>query len=340
LEREVRVCLGGTFDPFHAGHQALLRVAAAGATEVFVGITDGPLAKRPDRPIAPWASRGGAVRAYLASIGFRGGLTIRPLVDGAGPAASGDYDRIVVSPETAPAAHAINRTRAAKGLPPLEVRVVPHALAEDLLPISATRVAARSIDTQGKRLTPVKVAVGSANGVKVAAVLSEFLRILPLATDVKGFPVPSGVAEQPRDDETLRGAQARAEAALAQWPEADYAIGIEAGLVRLPGEEGHLEAQACSVLDRDGWETHGWGPAFQYPGWLTERALRGAMVSDVLGPIAKDPSIGSTTGAIGWLTQGRFDRTELSRLAILMAFVPRFRRRLYTGPEPGPQARP
>ena len=252
-----------------------------------------------------------------------------PLTDPAGPAATGDYDRIVVSPETLPGAEAINRKRKSARLKPLRIEVVPHVLGQDLLPISATAIHAGQIDASGRRLRPVRVAVGSANGVKVAAVLDEFARVLPIATEVRGFEVKTGVPEQPRDGQTLTGARNRAKAALAAWPEADYAVGIEAGLVRYPSHEGHLEAQACVVLDRLGLETHGWGPAFHYPGFVTQRALEGEMVSDILGPIANDLALGSTTGAIGYLTQGLLDRTGLSRLAILMAFVPRFRRDLY-----------
>jgi inosine/xanthosine triphosphatase len=90
-------------------------------------------------------------------------------------------------------------------------------------------------------------------------------------------------------------------------------------------------------VDRNGWETHGWGPAFEYPAWVTERALRGEMVSTILGPVANDPAIGSTTGAIGYLSGGRLDRTGLTQSAVLMAFVPRVRRDLYVGPAPGVQ---
>lgn len=327
----MRTCLGGTFEPFHAGHAALLRAAAAGSTDLFVGVTQGELAKRPGRAVSPWQERAKRVEAFLRGpAGYKGRLTVSALADSAGPAATGGYDRIVVSPETETGAHAINAKRAAAGLPALRVEVVPHVLGEDLLPISATAIHAGRVDADGRRLQPVRVAVGSANGVKVAAVLEEFLRILPLPTDVRGFPVPSGVPEQPRGGETLDGARNRAKAALAAWPEADYAVGIEAGLVRYPAHEGHLEAQACVVLDRLGGESHGWGPAFHYPEFVTERALRGEMVSDVLGPIANDPALGSTTGAIGYLTEGRLDRTALSRLAVLMAFVPRFRRDLYS----------
>ncbi len=324
--------MGGTFDWFHAGHRALLRAAMDGATHLFVGVTEGSLAVRRDRTVGPWKDRAGAVERFVHETGFLGDLVIRPLTDANGPAATGDYDRIIASPETAKGADAINAARKAKGLRPLEVRVVPHVLAEDLLPISATRIAAGLVGADGKRLRPVRVAVGSANGVKIAAVEAELKRILKVPTEVRGFSIASGVAEQPRDDATLQGAQNRAKAALAAWPGADYAVGIEAGLIPFPGHEGYLEAQACAVLDAGGWETHGWGPAFHYPDWLTKEALDGKMVSDVLGPIAKDPRLGSTTGAIGWLTDGRLDRTELSRLAVLMAFVPRLRRELYTNP--------
>lgn len=326
----MRTCLGGTFEPFHAGHAALLRAAAHGSTELFVGVTEGDLARRPGRTVSPWRERAKAVEAFLRGpAGYASRLTVSALADAAGPAATGAYDRIVVSPETEPGARSINAKRIAAGLPPLRVDVVPHVLGEDLLPISATAIHTGRIDAEGKRLQPVRVAVGSANGVKVAAVLEEFVRVLPLPTDVRGFTVQSGVPEQPRDGETLEGARNRAKAALAAWPEADYAVGIEAGLVRYPAHEGHLEAQACVVLDRAGGESHGWGPAFHYPAFVTGRALRGEMVSDILGPIANDPALGSTTGAIGYLTQGRLDRTALSRLAVLMAFVPRFRRDLY-----------
>jgi inosine/xanthosine triphosphatase len=333
--RGVRTCLGGTFEPFHVGHRALLRAAAEGSTELFVGVTEDALARRPDRTVSPWAGRARQVQDFLEGpCGYKGRLVVRPLCDPVGPAATGDYDRIAVSPGTEAGARAINEQRRSKGLKPLEILVVPHVLGQDLLPVSATAIHAGRIDTEGRRLIPLHVAVGSGNGVKVAAVLEEFVRILPLPTDVRGFTVESGVPEQPQGGETLKGARNRAKAAMEAWPDADYAIGIEAGLIRYPEHEGHLEAQACTVVDRNGGETYGWGPAFHYPPWVTERALRGEMVSDILGPIANDPALGSTTGAIGWLTEGRLDRTALSRMAVLMAFVPRFRRALYAMPEP------
>lgn len=333
----MRVCLGGTFDPFHAGHKALLRAAANGATELFVGVTDGDLARRDDRTVAPFAQRARRVEEFLRGDGYTGMVVTRGLREPYGPAVTGDYDAIAASPETVRGAEAINAQRAATGRPPLRLIAVPHVLAQDLLPISGTRIAAGRIDGDGRRTTPVHIAVGSGNRVKVQAVLEESVRILGLPADVKGIEVPTGVPEQPRDAETLTGARNRARAALKAWPEADYGIGIEAGLVKFPGEASYVEAQACAVLDSSGWETHGWGPAFHYPPWVTERALRGEMVSSILGPVAKDPSLGTTTGAIGYLSEGRLQRTGLTQMAVLMAFLPRFRRDLYLGHTPPQQ---
>jgi inosine/xanthosine triphosphatase len=340
----MKVCLGGTFEPLHAGHEALLRAAAKDATDLFVGVTDGRLARR-ERAVSPWQARAKAVEDFLRRDGYKGRLSTRALTDAAGPAVTGDYDAIAASPETVAGAEAINSARVASGRPPLQLLRVPHVLGGDLLPVSGTAMAEGRIDRKGKRLSAVGVAVGSANPVKVAAIGREVGRILGLARDgspakgpgldVREFNVKSGVPEQPRGAQTLKGARNRARRAREAWPECDYAVGVEAGLIRFPEETMHLEAQACVVIDRNGWETHGWGPAFQYPPFVTERALRGEMVSTVLGPVADDASIGSTTGAIGYLSEGRLDRTALTQVAVLMAFLPRFRRDLYLGPVPG-----
>lgn len=330
----MRVCLGGTFDPFHAGHEALLKAAAADASELFVGITDGALAKRAARTVPPWQERAKRVEAFLRSTGYKGKLVTRPLTDPHGPAVDGEYDAIAATPETTAGAEAINAQRAARGRTPLRLLHVPHVLAQDLLPVSGTRIAAGTIDRHGKRLTPVVVAVGSANPVKVEAVRREVGAILSCAVEAKGNEVPSGVAEQPRNEAVLQGARNRARRALEASPGCDYAVGVEAGLLQLPGDATHVDVQCCVVIDAAGLETHGWGPGFHYPAWVTERALRGEMVSAILGPVAKDDRIGSTTGAIGYLSDGRLDRTALTQQAVLMAFVPRIKRDLYVGPPP------
>lgn len=314
----VRVCLGGTFHPFHVGHEALLR-RAFNAELVFIGITTGDLAKR-DRSVLGIEDRAAAITAFAASCGFAGALEIRPLEDAVGPAASGAYDAIVVSPETRRGAERINELRVGQGLEELEIWQVPHVLADDRLPISATAIAAGIIDRNGRRLAPVSVVVGSANPVKVEGVRQAFERFVQ--AEVRGCRVDSGVPEQPKGDETLAGARARAVAAMAAEP-SDYAVGVEAGLNQ-DGEGTWYDVQAVVVLDRTGRETTGYGPAFCYPESVRDRALEGEMISDILAPVAGD-GIGGTTGAIGWMTDGALDRTALTRVGVLAALAPRWK---------------
>lgn len=319
--------MGGTFHPFHAGHEAMLRAAMDGATHVFVGVTDGELGVRKDREVPPWETRAETVRAFVAQTGWTGTLETHALTHPSGPAATGDYDAIVASPETAAGADRINVARAKAGLPALAVRLVHHVRGPDLRILSASRVAAGDVDRDGQRLTPLRVAVGSANPVKVAAVAQEFESSLGIAVDARGFHVDSSVPEQPKGDETQSGANARANAALEKWPDAEYGVGIEAGLQSIG--DAWFDVQACVISDRHGRQTIGWGPGFQYPEWVTQRALAGEMISEILGPVANDPRIGGTTGAIGFLTDGRMDRTALTRHAVLMALTPRFHPDLY-----------
>jgi inosine/xanthosine triphosphatase len=323
----VRVCLGGTFHPFHAGHKALLRAACEDADRLFIGVTDGKLARRDDRVIAPWEERADTVATFLAFIEFHGELEINRLEKTSGPAATGDYDAIVVSPETVAGANAINDARKGAALKTLQVRVVPHVLADDLLPISSTRIHSGSIDGKGRRLRPVTVAVGTQNPVKLEGVSRAFSRLMA-GVHVVGCDVASGVPEQPSNRDMLAGAQNRANAAKACVPRADYWVGVEAGL----NEDAHgnwYDMQTCIVVDATGKSTSGHGPAFHYPDWVTTRALDGEMISDILGPVAGDSNIGGTTGAIGFLTDGRYTRIEFTEQAVMMAFVPRIRPELY-----------
>jgi inosine/xanthosine triphosphatase len=324
--RSVRVCMGGTFDPFHVGHEALLSAASLDAKELFVGITDGALAKRA-RAVPPWRTRARRVEAFLRQAGYEGKLTTRALTDALGPAATDPFDRLVVSQGTLVGAQRIQAARRAAGLQELEVVAVPLVLGEDRLPVSATAIAEGRIERAGKRLCPIRVIVGSGNPVKVRAAVAEMQAFLG-AAEFQAQPVASGVAQQPLGEATMQGAQNRAAACRRHHPGADYFIGIEAGLIAMPGD-GPCDVQACVVLDRVGHATTGWGPGFHYPAWVTGRAEQGEMVSAILGPVADDPRIGSTIGAIGYLSEGHMDREALTRLAVCMALVPRRRAALY-----------
>lgn len=146
------VCTGGTFDPFHAGHKALLETCFEVGDEVICGLTtDAFVAKAKDREVAPYEERAERLREFAAD--RRDRLVIVPLYEPFGPAPFvHDADAIVVSEETKEAADRINDLRAKWGREPLAVHVVPLVMADDGKPVSGTRVAAGEIDAEG---TPV-----------------------------------------------------------------------------------------------------------------------------------------------------------------------------------------
>lgn len=329
-----RVCLGGTFDPFHRGHEALLlrAIKEAGADgAVFIGLVgDAFSSSKRSRPVRPLPERQATIEAWWADQPNAPTLAIRELTDKHGPSATGSYDVIVASTETAATARGVNQVRSGNHLPPLRVSIVPYVLGADLLPISATRMANGLISGQGTRLEPLVVAVGSKNPVKVEAVRRSFARWMPdIEIQATGVAVDTGVADQPWGDATRKGAQTRATSALDALPDAEYGVGLEAGLFEDSTGE-ILDVQHCVIVDRLGMQTHGHGGGFTYPPDTTE-ALRGTTktVTDVLGPVAGDAALGATTGAVGWLTAGRLDRTRLSEQAVEAALVPRVRRDLY-----------
>ena len=150
-----RVCLGGTFDILHAGHARLLEAALAEGETLVIGLASDKFAasRRPSgRELAPYGEREAALRKWFAARGALERIEIVPLVEEWGPAAEGvDIDGIVVSEGTRDAAGRLNALRTARGLSPLEIIEVPHLLVEDGLPLSASRIRAGMVDTEGRR---------------------------------------------------------------------------------------------------------------------------------------------------------------------------------------------
>ena len=325
----MRVCLGGTFDLLHVGHEALLAKAfALGDEEVIIGITSQRMARRSRKAVHPLATRRRDLESYLRRKRWLGRARIAVLEDVAGPAALEEViDAIVVSAERVEAAHEINREREKRGHAPMEVVLVPMRLAEDCTPVAARRIRAGEIDRDGRMERPLQVRVGSANRVKVAAAKRAFASVFRTAR-VKGLEVPAKVSAQPFEEETIDGAVARARSAIA---DADYGVGIEAGLFWDEGAKDYLDVQYCAVVDKRGVVTIGHGPGFAYPKSVIEAVKRGETVGEAMEAFSKVKNIGRRIGAIGWLTEGAMDRTRLTEAAVLMALVPRIRRDLYFG---------
>jgi len=113
--------------------------------------------------------------------------------------------------------------------------------------------------------------------------------------------------------------------------DADYGIGIEAGLMWNEEVRDFLDVQYCAIVDKRGRVTLGHGPGFAYPPAVVGKVKAGGTVSEAMEDLTGKKGIGRTTGAIGLLSGGRMDRTKLTEAAVLMAMVPRIRKDLYRG---------
>lgn len=147
-----RVAVGGTFDPLHDGHKALLKKACelSRGGELLVGLTSDEMAKNKVHEVVDYHSRYNEVLQFIRTQGIS--PVIAKLHDPYGPTISEDFDFIVVSPETHHVALKINKIRREKGLREIEIVLVDYVLADDGLPISSTRIKNGEIDEHGRVL--------------------------------------------------------------------------------------------------------------------------------------------------------------------------------------------
>ncbi len=151
-----KICLGGTFDPFHLGHKKLLRRAIDLGGELNIGITSDSMCSDWKLHVSPYEIRKAIVMKYLAGEKFDA-YKIFPLEDKYGPALNGEFDCIVVSPETESAAIEMNKLRRDAGMKEILIIKIGFALAADGLPISSSRIKAGIISPSGERVKPIVV---------------------------------------------------------------------------------------------------------------------------------------------------------------------------------------
>lgn len=178
------------------------------------------------------------------------------------------------------------------------------------------------------------LAVGTRNPVKVVAVTNVVKRIFKDEFRVVQVEVSSGVPKQPIGlGQTILGAVNRARQARKVVSGAEYGVGIEAGLTRVPRTiTGYFDIQFAAVIDGKDRVTIGCGSGFEYPPEVLSEVLgREKEIGEVMEVLSGTKNIGERMGAIGYLSHGELDRCALTEQAVLMAFIPRINEKLYLG---------
>lgn len=164
------------------------------------------------------------------------------------------------------------------------------------------------------------IAVGSTNPVKLAAARAVLGALAPLAT-IASVAVASTVRDQPfGDDETIRGALARASSARAAL-DADLGVGLEGGIVE--DADGSMRTCAwAAIVDASGRSGVGGSLAMTLPPEVAEMIRDGVELG-----VAMDRLVGATNtkhgrGAVGILTAGLVDRQRAYEVLVAYALAP------------------
>ena len=167
----------------------------------------------------------------------------------------------------------------------------------------------------------MKIAVGSMNSVKYEAVQAVIGAFFGGETTVVPVAVDSGVPPQPVDGQISAGARSRAKRAMAAT-DADWGVGIEAGVIRQPGNLPPVVVQIVAIADRDERVTWGMSPGFELPSGVVARLQTGQTLAEAMAAVYGEAfDVGQ--GAIAALSGGRITRADLTRTAVEMSVVPR-----------------
>ena len=164
-----------------------------------------------------------------------------------------------------------------------------------------------------------RVAVGSTNPVKVAAVAAVLARCGWTAS-VTSVSVASGVRDQPfGDDETIAGATQRARSAL-EAAGADLGVGIEGGVVE---EKGAMRTCAwAAVVASDGRVGVGGSLAIPLPARVAQLVREGVELGHAMDRVTSTHGTKHGVGAVGILTAGLVDRQRAYETLVVYALAP------------------
>ena len=164
------------------------------------------------------------------------------------------------------------------------------------------------------------VAVGSLNPVKLGAARAVIQRLAPTAR-VDAIGVSSGVPEQPwGDDETIRGALARARAARVAL-DADWGIGIEGGVISMP-DGGVRTCAWAAIVSRHGEQGIGGSLSMELPHRVAALVRGGLELGHAMDQVTGAHDVKRGLGAVGILTSGLVTRQGAYETLLAYAAAP------------------
>ncbi|KLV04473.1 inositol monophosphatase [Photobacterium aquae] len=161
------------------------------------------------------------------------------------------------------------------------------------------------------------IIVASTNPAKIAAVDAAFKQVFPdTAFHIEGISAASGVRDQPMSaDETLLGARNRVANARALAPEADYYVGLEAGI------DNDLTF-AWMVIDNGQQRGEARSASLPLPPAALARLHQGEELGDVMDAMFNQTNIKQKGGAIAMLTNHLLSRSSVYQQALILALIP------------------
>lgn len=176
----------------------------------------------------------------------------------------------------------------------------------------------------------MKIIVASQNPVKVNAAQRAFEQMFPeeIVFEVEGVSVPSGVRDQPLTfEETLEGARNRVDSAQAEYPDAEYWVGLEGG-VDLHGGDMAVSGWVV-VRDQNGLEGRSMTNTIYLPPKVAKLVAGGMELGEADDIVFGTTNSKQSNGAVGILTGDVLKREEGFMIGVIGALVPHRNPTLY-----------
>jgi inosine/xanthosine triphosphatase len=167
----------------------------------------------------------------------------------------------------------------------------------------------------------MKVAIGTKNPAKIAAVEQAFKKVWPDRDfDFIGVEVVSGISDQPMtDEESIKGAMNRAKAAL-EKEQADFSVGLEGGLQKIGNQ--WFDCGWIVIKDREGHLGVGSSIKMEVPPKMMKYIHEGVELGKVVDIVFHVKNAKHSNGHFGLMTANAITRVEGYRDGVIAALAP------------------